>query len=488
MIEEDSYAELFELIDIFLTPKKGILLKKRSLLDNIEAFIEPSGKDFSITFDWNNYTRKGKKLDIGEYHKKVEFKLNDQSLILSDLFLRKRSLPQFTGQSSFIYTKGFSLKKQYYYRLLIPLDKQLLLHYKVEARSTIINNDILRFKVTQNNRNDYFLIIESELKQSYELFSEKAHAIKNAVGYLTGYLAGNGGYFFAYTNKKMKTPVHTYRCEFRNAIISAYSPINSNPYSYLHGNPKLAEKYYEKKLLRPVNEKELSILCQRLFDSTEFSSAIILLLESSVASLLFMPGGYAIVLEKLADIIKPDKKQKVAPLKPAISKKVRKECVKVSEDHWNNIILEFSETIEKYEKLISEDCLLVLEKYKVSISEENLETLKRRINNINKATNKAQLKRPFDFLKIKISDRDNEILSTRDDFLHGRIPDITKSGRDRSIARQNKDLYYASCRFYTLLNILILKWIGYNSRVINYPKINEDYTEIKLKEEQFREV
>ena len=85
-------------------------------------------------------------------------------------------------------------------------------------------------------------------------------------------------------------------------------------------------------------------------------------------------------------------------------------------------------------------------------------------------------------------EHDLKILEARNDFLHGRVPDITDAGKDRSLDRRRKDLYYTSIRFYTLLNMLILKWVGYDNRVINYPKLNEAFTEIKLKEEPYRQV
>ena len=85
-------------------------------------------------------------------------------------------------------------------------------------------------------------------------------------------------------------------------------------------------------------------------------------------------------------------------------------------------------------------------------------------------------------------EKDLDLLNTRNDFLHGRIPDITNAGSNRSIERMDRDLYYASMRFYTLLNILILKWIGFDNYVINYPKIHESYSKIKLKEKPYRKV
>ena len=43
-------------------------------------------------------------------------------------------------------------------------------------------------------------------------------------------------------------------------------------------------------------------------------------------------------------------------------------------------------------------------------------------------------------------------------------------------------------RFYTLLKTIILKWIGYDNRMVNYPKIHEGFKQIHLNEEPFRQV
>ena len=107
---------------------------------------------------------------------------------------------------------------------------------------------------------------------------------------------------------------------------------------------------------------------------------------------------------------------------------------------------------------------------------------------MNQQTNKARLRAPFDLLGIKLLDADIAILETRNDFLHGRHPDITKAGPLRSERRINLDLFYASTRFYTLLNMLILKWVGFDNYVVNFPVIQSGATGIKLREEPYRKV
>ena len=184
-----------------------------------------------------------------------------------------------------------------------------------------------------------------------------------------------------------------------------------------------------------------------------------LILESSVASLLFMPGGYAIALKTISDIVIGKKKLKLAPIKDkTLSGKIRTEILEV------------------------------LSKNSSTIFPDDLLTLQKRIDNLNQMTNKARLKAPFDLLTIILNDEDLKILETRNDFLHGRVPDLTNAGDKRSTERINKDLYYCSMRFYALLNMIILKWIGYDNRVVNYPKINEGFTQIPLEEEPFRQV
>ena len=134
------------------------------------------------------------------------------------------------------------------------------------------------------------------------------------------------------------------------------------------------------------------------------------------------------------------------------------------------------------------ECSAIITKHCSTIDPSDLKVLLVRIENINQTTNKARLKAPFEKLKIPLLEEDLKILETRNDFLHGRTPDVTLAGDNRTLERRNKDLYYASMRFYTLLNILILKWIGFDNYVLNYPKLHEKYCKIKLKEAPFRKI
>jgi hypothetical protein len=432
-------------------------------------------KNFKIDFEYDRFALAGKRLDIGQRPKNIEFKTEDGTWLFESLWLLQHSSPDhFKADVDFFYTKGYSKKNQYYYRLVFPLNHKLNFHFQIEeaifstdllrssrnaTMATIAGDEFIAYTFDDETGEKHFFAIETAIKCDYDIFSEKAFALKNAIGYLTGYLAGDGGYFFAYTKKEMRDFNHYYYCSFRDTIKSNYSPLNTNPYSLLHRKRKIAEKIYQKKLLQPVSIPCLSELTNKLYSSLEFSSAVMLILESSVATLLFMPGGFAIVLESLADLIIGEDKLKLSPIKEKPKAKALRKALT---------------------EIINKECS--------ELAECDLTTLTKRIEHINDMTNGARLKAPFTKLGIELLPADMEILEARNDFLHGRIPDISKSGLVGDIERKNKDLYYAALRFYTLLNMLILKWVGFEHYVTNYPMLNADYVKIKLKEPYYRKL
>lgn len=470
--EEIKYhKKLLQTIEQFKKHKSGKLISKNKIFNERSAKFRTHKKDFTINFRYDIFSKNRKSLDVGEYHKGIQIKFDTTSYNLESVFLGNHAPPRLTGSIDRINTIGFSEKRKYYYQLIIPLEKELNFHFQISqipfatdlgyrsrtGTTAIINGETIFAYCIHNEKKEYFLAIDSEIKQTFDDFAKKANAVKIGMGYLTGFYAGNQGFFFAYTKKDRKEPKH-FRCvALRDSIKSGYSPIYSNAYGYLYNNRPLAKKYQH--VLRPVSINEFSLLCEKIHNSLDFSTTLMLMLESSVASLLFMPGGYAIALETLSDLVIGKTKLKLAPIKDkSLSRKIRKEI---------------------YEVLTKNDS---------TILPDDLGTLHKRIDQLNQTTNKARLKAPFDLLKIEVNDEDLKILETRNDFLHGRVPDLTNAGEKRSTDRINKDLYYCSMKFYTMLNMIILKWIGYNNRVVNYPKIHEVFTQIRLEEEPFRQV
>jgi hypothetical protein len=463
------HSVLLNIISDFVRRKSGKIISRIPSFNELEAEIWQENNRFVITFNIDIFTSHSKKIDVGKTYKRYIFKTSESEYTIEDMYVNRYSPPKFTAVIDKIHTRGFSNHVKYYYKLVIPLAKEVDFHNILETgrfstdlgymSTAIINvrieSEDISVSCVHDHENKYYLVIDSTNKLLFQKFSDYAATLRVGIGYMLGYYVGDQGYFFAYTSKLRKEPKHFRWMHLRSSILSSYHPIFANSYAYLHKNTKLSNKYNG--ILRPLSMREFSVLCGKIHESTDFSATLILILESSVASLVFMPGGFAIALETMSDLIINDKKISLSPIKnKEIAKDIRKRF------------------------------FAILDEYLSEIPEEGMEVLKKKVEQINQVTNKSRLKMPFEILEVKLLDKDLEVLNTRNDFLHGRVPDLTNAGSNRSSQRINKDLYYASLRLYSLLNLLILKWIGYNNRIVNYPKIHESYTGIKIKEEPFR--
>ena len=275
----------------------------------------------------------------------------------------------------------------------------------------LLDEEIFILEEKDENKNKY-IIIESRKKQTYEEFSNKTFAIRIALGYVSGYFAGNKGYFFSYSNAKMENYNDFYFTSLRDEIKTLMNPINTNPFSWLNDYKKVAEKYYKMKIFRPLTISEFSFLCNKLINNDDFTATILLIIESTKASLIFRPSGYSIALETLSDIIIGAEKEKIAPIN---SKQDYKE--------------------------FKNDLIEVLNKHSTKESFTDINTLQVRIENINQITNLESLKKPFSILGITLLDEDLKVIKSRNDFLHGRVPDFKKQGANRSIELKDYDLY-----------------------------------------------
>jgi hypothetical protein len=468
-IKSIHHKSLIETIENFRKSQSAKIFSKDRTINELIAEYKYINNKIEIDFQYSFLSKKSK--CIGDYFSNVQIQLGNAVYCLEDTYFGKYAPPIATCTVSKVHSIGFSKNKKYYYRLIIPLKEELQFHFQIEetpfstdlgyfsrtGTTAIVKGDTFQICCFHNRKKEYFLSIESNSKQTYDEFADKAYAVKIALGYLSGYFVGNCGYFFAYTNKSMIHPKHFRFQTLRSSIKSSYYPVYSNPHGYLPHNRELAKKYLP--IIRVVSIKEFSNLSEKIYDSVDFASVLLLILESSIASLLFMPGGFAIALESLSDLVIGKRKLKLAPIK--------------DKNTFNEIRKEISNLLKTYDSIITK---------------EELEILHKKIDQLNQVPNMARLKAPFDILNISLNNDDLKILKSRNDFLHGRVPDPTKSGNHRSLDRINNDLYYCSMKFYTLLNLIIMKWIGYDNRIINYPKIHEDFTGVFLDEEPFRQV
>lgn len=286
---------------------------------------------------------------------------------------------------------------------------------------------------------------------AYEVFADYSYSLLVSFGYVTGLFPQNEGYFFSYDTIEMNKPKQFLYSEFRDSIYSFYHPIYSNAHGYIRDN-KTAEK--EQKDLRVMTTNEFSLLCQKVHANSEFLAILLLILESSTSSLLVMPSGFSIALEGLTELFVRENEDKIAPIK--------------NKTHAENLRDELLELLNSHIENIGEDAVHIISK---------------KILNVNQPTNRDKLIKPFELLGFILTEDDKKAINHRNDFLHGKI---TLSESDDSIGE--KKTYHVALRLYTLLSVLILKPIGYDNKIVNYPKIHEIASLDTVKETYYRKI
>lgn len=458
----------------FEETKKGTFIKLKSSLNGIDDVdLSCDKKEFRVKFDFNKFYKGERNLGIGKQIERIKFDYGEKIIVFKSLYIDTFSNESLEASINQLYSEGFSKSKKQYFKLVIPYSASLKMHFQIENVLFLNDsgtNSSLATKINLNDEEIFILedkdefkkkciIIESKKKQTYEEFSNKTFSIRVALGYVTGYFPGNKGYFFSYSNSKMDIWKSFYFSTLRDDLKTLMNPINANPHAWVHGHSKQAEKLSKLKVYKKLEMKSFSLLCNQLLVDDNFLATILLIIESTKASLIFRPGGYSIALETLSDIIIGNLKEKISPIN---SKKDFKE--------------------------LKAELFEVLHKHSIKESFIDINALKTRLDNLNQITNLESLKRPFAILNIKLLDEDIKVIRSRNDFLHGRVPDFNNAGTNRSIDLKDYDLFYASVRLYTLLNLLIFKMIGFDNYILNFPKIYERNTKFKVREDFYRKV
>lgn len=402
---------------------------------------------------------------------------NDIKIKIPNLYLTEIANISAKGNIPAFEYGNFDKDTSKYHRLALPLNKKIDLVFSVEniildyryktgnikhtreATKIILNGKIFNLfvakeKVTELSNRDY-LVLECKTLVTNSEFSEYCFSILISLGFVTGDFINNDGYFLQYENKTMTDVVAIAYRQMRGSIKCHYVPILSNPYGYIQDSKEAG--FYDGKL-RTLSLKEFSKLCQNCHENEDIKSVLLLLIEVHTQTLVSGPAILSIALETLANMIYEENEPKLAPIKDKIiSRKLRKELLK---------------TLDKFDDEIDSD---------------GKEILKSRINQINQRTNREKLSIPFTILDIPISQTDLDTIEQRNAFLHGKTP-ILQEMENKSINESDKFTYYLYLKLYVLVSSIIMKYVGYDNMVLNYPKIYEKDTGIALDEEYYRQI
>ena len=454
-------------------------LPQLEIIDLIESLNNTSGKINGISNCNSTLSKKGKLITLclngiieeNDLMNEPTIKIKNNELILKSVDLRERFFigSKFSGLKAEykfditeVQSKGFdnSDSKKFYSFFPTEIDKLKSFLFIIETKSNQnctptsiriqIENDSYNIHQIKNDEKGFY-VIESINKVSLDEYRESCFAIRQAIGFLTGYMPGGEEYLFSGAE-------FIYSNFTRPALKSIYIPVNSNAYSRLYNNKTLAEHYHDRLTKIPIDV--VSRLAEQIKNKSELSSVIILLLEAaSVQSLLIIPSVFSVIIESLSKIISEPEKGKFIPIGDK----------KLSEQ----IINELSKVIDQNSNQLTPDAILKLKRRILAINQPVIKE---------KLTNNEKLTLPFKKLEIKLSLEDIKAIEHRNDLLHGNI--LLDIDQLKTTEEINHYMAYIAGKLYTLISKLILKNAGYNGYVINYGKlwnensVNEEYYEL----------
>ncbi len=333
--------------------------------------------------------------------------------------------------------KRISNTQKHFHRTVIPLKKAFDFYNIIKDETythdgNIYTRGLINIEFDSNQFHLFilefdkkkYLVIDCLCKITLDEFSELSWSIMVATGYLSGNLVQDEEYTFCYNNKQLKGFSNYLYSQRRDTIKSFYTPVNTNPYSWIKDNRKIANKYYGN--ISKVNMVQLSNLCQLVHDEVDIKAIVLLITESISRSLLLMPAGLSVALEGFSEYFVSKHSDKIKPITD------------------NNLAKKFKNEL-----------LTVLQKYKLEEAFTGTDIMTNKINNINSPTNREKLKAPFTILEIPLTTIDEEILEYRNDFLHGNINLKAQKGKKA----YTMDVFEISLRLLTLLNMAIMKMI-----------------------------
>lgn len=435
---------------LFKNNNSGFTIEIEDILTDLKE-----SYDIEIIIGENVYIVEDLSLEI----KTIPFKKKEDSKFLSGKYVFTANIHEIKPISG--------RTEDSFCRFVISLGKQQIDDYLVteEYRDEKHNYALgaFFFHVNEKNftiherkfRKKYYLFIDSLEKIDFEEFSNICHSVMISYGFFSADFYQDESFLLKSDSIEFNSVYDLRYLKLRPSIISngTCNPIYGNPYGYT-SDESIVNSVGNKLTL--IDSQLFSKLVSKVHTDKEYAVLILLILEANTASLILRPAGYSVALEKLTNIIVEENKG----LKPipdkSLSQKFRKKL--------SSILMNLKSEIEQVG------------------NEDSITILKKNIDKINNPTNRDKLTKPFEIYKIELGEDDITAIDNRNNFLHGRNIKI-EEGSDEFI-----EIWNISMRLNKLINILILKHIGFSGYVINHLKYNEQSLGYKIKEDLFEEI
>lgn len=328
-----------------------------------------------------------------------------------------------------------------FYRLMIPTSKEINPASFFESESLELDRNrylvgIMQFNYLRKefnifhgglrNKKKSFLIIDCLEKTNFTTFQKATENILLSFAFITSQYPKDEYYFLSSIEREFSnlTGIH-----YETQLRSLYSRFSIFP-----ENRMLIHFGLHQKIKFPIHSFER--LCEKLNSESILSRLTKLIIEGNTLSVELKAVIYSVALESITNLLSDKYHKKINPIK---SKKLAEQ--------------------------IQNELIKVINSYKSQL-DDGLETLQKKVAAINFPTNKQKLLRPFEILKIELTDYEKEIINKRNDFLHGRLPvNLDEIDGKYNLENITYTLYY-------LVAILVLRMIGYSGIVLYHPALN----------------
>lgn len=285
---------------------------------------------------------------------------------------------------------------------------------------------------------------------NFEKFKSIAYSALNVYGFIEGNLYLREVYYFASEDTNYITR-HFHYSLIRDNLETGYRIFTTNPYSvyvpYHHDKgeqPNTEEAGEWNNKLLNFSEQNFSKLVEYFYKHEALSRSALIILEANTQPLELKAASYCVAYEGICHTIK-----KLIDIDaPSV----------IDQLIWEqNIKPEFENLLNSLTGS--------------SLNEDQVRILKNKINNLNQPTNRDSLTAPFLKLGYTLNSIEIKCIDNRNRFLHGSLP-VKSNDEDENF----KELYFNSITIHKLIYILILKLIGFEGYIINYPKLHEQLT------------
>jgi hypothetical protein len=468
-----NIRESLAVIESATSRKMVVLHKPGDDFDQHMAILEKApGKSFRLTYKtgmtalWNGALKESFILESTPF-----------DLLAPRLDFRHAPNQEIAAKLSTLTTTSFDERQPAFFRLILPVKEELDFRFYIDfiGFQAIGHNSVNCVRIElkgltldayyyETREVERFFMLDAVEETTYEAFSDLCFAVLIAIGYVTGQFIQDEGYYFTYDNNTLTNPIGFRFMRLRPSVRASYTPIYANAAGFLWNNLPEAKKVQP--TLRPLTASEFTRICQWAADSLEFRALLLLTLEGTAASLTIMPSAFSVALEAMTALLVKKDEGKYSPITDkTLAKQIRAQLKKEIDQH------------------------------AAALGPVSTKILKAKIDDINQPTNRAKLTKPFEVLKFKLTEADIEVIDHRNDFLHGSIAYLPEKDEDSDLQPQDptdgsKEIFYTALRLYTLIAVLVLKSVEYDSRIVNYPAVHlKNYPNIKnydlVKDEPF---